>query len=70
VICKPIHNVSHANRVAAGKNKRNSCNHASTGYPTHLVETNMSDQPRHSITLNTFVKGQLGDYRAVTELKL
>jgi ectoine hydroxylase-related dioxygenase (phytanoyl-CoA dioxygenase family) len=37
---------------------------------THLVEPNISDQPRHSIAFNTFVKGQLGDYRAVTELKL
>jgi len=37
---------------------------------THLVEQNKSGQPRHSIAFNTFVKGQLGDYRAVTELKL
>jgi ectoine hydroxylase-related dioxygenase (phytanoyl-CoA dioxygenase family) len=37
---------------------------------THLVEQNKSSQPRHSIAFNTFVKGQLGDYRAVTELKL
>ena len=37
---------------------------------THLVEPNTSGQPRHSIAFNTFVKGQLGDYRAVTELKL
>jgi uncharacterized protein (TIGR02466 family) len=37
---------------------------------THMVEPNMSNQPRHSIAFNTFVKGQLGDYRAVTELKL
>ena len=37
---------------------------------THLVEPNTSRQPRHSIAFNTFVKGQLGDYRAVTELKL
>lgn len=37
---------------------------------THLVEQNKSGQPRHSIAFNTFVKGSLGDYRAVTELKL
>jgi uncharacterized protein (TIGR02466 family) len=37
---------------------------------THLVEPNTSGQLRHSIAFNTFVKGQLGDYRAVTELKL
>ena len=37
---------------------------------THLVEQNKSGQPRYSIAFNTFVKGQLGDYRAVTELKL
>ena len=37
---------------------------------THLVEQNRSGQPRHSIAFNTFIKGQLGDYRAVTELKL
>jgi uncharacterized protein (TIGR02466 family) len=37
---------------------------------THMVEPNMSNQPRHSIAFNTFVKGELGDYRAVTELRL
>jgi uncharacterized protein (TIGR02466 family) len=37
---------------------------------THLVEQNISGKPRHSIAFNTFVKGELGDYRAVTELKL
>jgi uncharacterized protein (TIGR02466 family) len=37
---------------------------------THMVEPNMSSQPRHSIAFNTFVKGELGDYRAVTQLKL
>jgi hypothetical protein len=25
-------------------------------HPAHLVETNMSDQPRHSIALNIVVK--------------
>src|SRR5258706_1695294 len=37
---------------------------------THMVEPNASDQPRHSIAFNTFVKGKLGNYRAVTELAL
>jgi len=37
---------------------------------THMVEQNPSTEPRHSIAFNTFVKGRLGDYRAVTELVL
>lgn len=37
---------------------------------THLVEQNVSGQPRYSIAFNTFVKGTLGNYRAVTELVL
>lgn len=37
---------------------------------THLVEQNVSAVPRHSIAFNTFVRGKLGDYRAVTELAL
>lgn len=37
---------------------------------THMVEQNQSSQPRHSIAFNTFVKGTLGNMRAVTELKL
>lgn len=37
---------------------------------THLVETNTAREPRHSIAFNTFVRGKLGDYRAVTELQL
>ena len=36
----------------------------------HFVETNESDQPRHAIAFNTFVKGKLGDYRDVSELLL
>ena len=36
----------------------------------HLVEPNQSNQPRHSIAFNCFVKGQLGNYRDVSELKL
>jgi ectoine hydroxylase-related dioxygenase (phytanoyl-CoA dioxygenase family) len=37
---------------------------------THMVEQNQSSQPRHSIAFNTFVKGKLGNHRAVTELSL
>ena len=37
---------------------------------THMVEQNPSAQPRHSIAFNTFVRGKLGNYRAVTELVL
>jgi hypothetical protein len=34
------------------------------------VEQNQSSQPRYSIAFNTFVKGKLGNHRAVTELSL
>ena len=37
---------------------------------THLVEQNTAPVPRHSIAFNTFVKGLLGNYRAVTQLRL
>ncbi len=37
---------------------------------THLVEPNPSSEPRHAIAFNTFVKGRLGEYRAVSELAL
>jgi uncharacterized protein (TIGR02466 family) len=37
---------------------------------THLVEQNTAPVPRHSIAFNTFVKGLVGNYRAVTELRL
>jgi uncharacterized protein (TIGR02466 family) len=37
---------------------------------THMVEQNAANEPRYSIAFNTFVKGQLGNYRAVTELRL
>ncbi len=37
---------------------------------THMVEQNTSSQLRHSIAFNTFVKGKLGNFRAVTELDL
>jgi len=36
----------------------------------HLVEPNQSAQPRYSIAFNSFVKGKIGDYRDVSELKL
>lgn len=36
----------------------------------HLVEPNVSHQPRFSIAFNTFVKGKLGNYRDVSELVL
>jgi ectoine hydroxylase-related dioxygenase (phytanoyl-CoA dioxygenase family) len=37
---------------------------------THLVEQNTSNEQRHSIAFNTFVKGKLGNYRDVSELEL
>jgi uncharacterized protein (TIGR02466 family) len=37
---------------------------------THMVEPNSSNQPRHAIAFNTFVKGKLGVYRDVSELML
>jgi uncharacterized protein (TIGR02466 family) len=37
---------------------------------THMVEPNVSNQPRHAIAFNTFVKGKLGNYRDVSELIL
>ncbi|MEM7217082.1 MAG: TIGR02466 family protein [Pseudomonadota bacterium] len=36
----------------------------------HMVEPNGSEQRRHSIAFNCFVKGDLGSYRDVSELKL
>ncbi len=36
----------------------------------HLVQVNMSSQPRYSLAFNTFIKGKLGDYRDVSELIL
>ena len=36
----------------------------------HLVETNTTNEPRHSIAFNTFIKGKLGNYRDVSELTL
>lgn len=37
---------------------------------THTVDPNASDRPRYAIAFNTFVKGKLGDYHTVSELKL
>lgn len=36
----------------------------------HLVEVNNSGEPRYSIAFNCFIKGQLGNYRDVSELSL
>lgn len=36
----------------------------------HFVENNASNQLRHSIAFNTFIKGKLGNYRDVSELTL
>lgn len=36
----------------------------------HLVERNMTNSDRHSIAFNSFVKGTLGNFRDVSELKL
>ena len=37
---------------------------------THMVEPNTSNEPRHAIAFNTFVKGKMGNYRDVSELTL
>ena len=36
----------------------------------HFVEANTSNQPRYSIAFNSFVKGTLGNFRDVSELKI
>ncbi|WP_128892922.1 TIGR02466 family protein [Erythrobacter sp. HKB08] len=36
----------------------------------HYVETNTSQQNRHSIAFNTFVRGKIGSFRDVSELEL
>ncbi|XOV77392.1 MAG: TIGR02466 family protein [Aestuariibacter sp.] len=36
----------------------------------HMVEPNMSNQPRYSIAFNCFIRGKLGHYRDVSELIL
>ena len=37
---------------------------------THMVEPNASNQQRHCIAFNTFVKGKIGNYRDVSELTI
>lgn len=37
---------------------------------THMVEQNISTQQRCSIAFNTYVRGTVGNYRSVTELRL
>lgn len=37
---------------------------------THMVEANGAAEPRYSIAFNTFVRGKIGGYRAVSELVL
>jgi uncharacterized protein (TIGR02466 family) len=36
----------------------------------HFVQINAGKEPRYSIAFNTFVKGSIGNYRDVSELKL
>jgi hypothetical protein len=36
----------------------------------HMVEENQSNEPRHAVAFNSFIKGKLGDYRDVSELVL
>lgn len=36
----------------------------------HYVEPNQSDQDRHSIAFNTFVRGEIGSFRDVSQLRL
>ena len=36
----------------------------------HYVETNNSNEDRHSIAFNTFVRGKIGSFRDVSELEL
>lgn len=37
---------------------------------SHFVQPNMSGQPRHSVAFNTFIKGEFGSFRDVSELRL
>jgi len=37
---------------------------------THMIDPNLTGQPRVSIAFNTFIKGTLGNYRDVSELTL
>lgn len=36
----------------------------------HMIEANQSSEPRRAIAFNCFVKGVIGDYRDVSQLKL
>ena len=36
----------------------------------HVIEPNLSREPRYSIAFNTFIRGKLGSYRDVSELEL
>lgn len=36
----------------------------------HMVEANASNEPRHAIAFNSFIKGTIGDYRDVSQLTL
>ena len=36
----------------------------------HFVEVNTANEPRYSIAFNTFIRGRLGNFRDVSELKL
>jgi len=37
---------------------------------THLVEANGSNEPRHAIAFNSFVRGKIGSFRDVSELNV
>jgi uncharacterized protein (TIGR02466 family) len=37
---------------------------------THMVEANAASEPRYSIAFNTFIRGELGGYRNISQLTL
>jgi len=37
---------------------------------THMVEPNNSNEPRHAIAFNSFVRGKIGSFRDVSELNV
>lgn len=37
---------------------------------THMVEPNASNEPRHAIAFNSFVRGKIGSFRDVSELNV
>lgn len=37
---------------------------------THMVEPNQSQEPRHAIAFNSFVRGKIGSFRDVSELNV